>query len=52
MYVHRKNYRLSYLEKRNCSFELDKRYLDEVKVIVVNICQIFSSYRVTGRDRA
>ena len=32
MYIHRKNYKLSYLERRNCLLELNTRHLDEVKV--------------------
>jgi len=49
MYRHRKNYKLSYLERRNGLLELNMCYLDEVKFFAVNICQMFSS---DGRDQA
>ena len=44
MYIHRKYYELSYLEKRSCPLELDKCYLDEVRFFAVSICQILSRY--------
>jgi len=45
MYMRRKNYKLSNLERCNCHLELDKCYLDEVTDFAVNMCQILSSDR-------